>query len=414
MTHLSARMILALFTLPVFIFSASCGSSPAHEPSIGTAFVGPATLNLRKDLATRSPGVIVVEHGQRLEILESRRRTVRVRTKDGAEGWADSSQLLSPQQMDNLERLATTAAKLPSQGVANVFDALNMHTAPNRTSPNFHQIPENGSVEVLAHRAAPRTSTAPRNNLVTVRPSAPKKIAAKSKSGAPALDLPPPPPPAPPAHWLELSRPHLSDLPGYQAPTAVAAAPLDDWNLVRTKDGKVGWVLARMLFMAVPDDVAQYAEGQRITSYMVIGDVDDAGEKKHNYLWTTAPGTLKTADFDSFRIFTWSAKRHRYETAHVERNLLGYYPVELVDVPGEKDQDAKGFALVIQEKDGTLARRVYGFSGFRVRQVSKTSVLRDMGETGQQVPVVLSEPSAPLATTWWQNLTRRARVWFTR
>ena len=40
---------------------------------------------------------------------------------------------------------------------------------------------------------------------------------------------------------------------------------MDDWNLVRTLDGKVGWVLTRPLSMAIPDEVAQYAEGHRIT-----------------------------------------------------------------------------------------------------------------------------------------------------
>ena len=32
-----------------------------------------------------------------------------------------------------------------------------MHTEPNRPSPSFHQIPEGGVVEVLAHRVTPRS-----------------------------------------------------------------------------------------------------------------------------------------------------------------------------------------------------------------------------------------------------------------
>jgi len=49
---------------------------------------------------------------------------------------------------------------------------------------------------------------------------------------------------------------------------------------VRTKDGSVGWVLARNLYMSVPDDVAQYAEGKRITAYLALGDVRDGNEVK--------------------------------------------------------------------------------------------------------------------------------------
>ena len=121
-------------------------------PVIGVAFVGPVSLNLRQDMAAKSPGVTEVKHGERLDIVDVRRRLVRVRTANGAEGWVDANLLLSAQQMDELRTLAESSQKLPSQGAATVFEALNMHTEPNRPSPSFHQIPEGGSVEVLAHR----------------------------------------------------------------------------------------------------------------------------------------------------------------------------------------------------------------------------------------------------------------------
>ena len=62
---------------------------------------------------------------------------------------------------------------------------------------------------------------------------------------------------------------------------------MDDWSLVRTQDGKVGWVLTRALSMAIPDEVAQYAEGHRITSYFALGHIEDGDSVKNNWLWTT-------------------------------------------------------------------------------------------------------------------------------
>src|SRR5207253_4725711 len=99
-----------------------------------------------------------VPHGAKLEVIETRRRFVKVRTPEGVEGWTDSNLLLAPQQMDDLRALAESAAKFPSQGAATVYEVLNMHTDPSRQSSSFFQIPEAGSVEVIGHWVSPRVA----------------------------------------------------------------------------------------------------------------------------------------------------------------------------------------------------------------------------------------------------------------
>jgi hypothetical protein len=306
-----------------------------------------------------------------------------------------------------------------------------MHTEPNRPSPSFHQIPEGGAVEVLAHRTTPRSAVRPRGAALVKAAPAPKASKPKApKKSAAAYLLPLPPAPAPPADWEKISRPRASDLPDY-TPPEVPPVSLDDWDLVRTKDGTVGWVLARNLYMSVPDDVAQYAEGKRITAYLALGDVRDGDEMKHNWLWTTADSSLKTAEFDSFRVFVWSKSRHRYETAFIERNVTGFYPVELVDVTAvdkqtggkktgsrnrEKDRDQnadqeKGFSVIVRDKDGTLYKRTYGFSGYHVRLISKTPVIqRDNLIAMDDAPAVDAGSRAqPDPSGWWEKLKRRWR-----
>ena len=177
-----------------------------------------------------------------------------------------------------------------------------------------------------------------------------------------------------------MSRPRASDLPDFTPPEPPPAA-LDDWDLVRTKDGTVGWVLARMLYMAVPDDVAQYAEGNRITAYLALGDVQDGDQVKHNWLWTTAASDLKTAEFDSFRVFVWSKSRHRYETAFIERNVTGFYPVELADVtagnlPAKKPAAGIGREIGIKMR---IRRKVSQLS-FRTRTERSTSASTDSAD----------------------------------
>ncbi len=190
----------------------------------------------------------------------------------------------------------------------------------------------------------------------------------------PALPLPKPP--APPANWLELSKTPAEETETPRAANSktAVAPPVEDWSLVRTKDGKAGWVLTRMLTMAIPDEVAQYAEGHRITSYFSLGEVRDGELTKQTWLWTTLSKTQQPYQFDSFRIFIWSTRRHRYETAYIERNLEGYQPVTSQPVEtteGRQTVAAPGFCLILRGKDGDLAKRTYVFLGQRVRLVKK-------------------------------------------
>jgi len=288
---------------------------------MGIAFTGPTAVNLREDLGPWATVVATLQHGERLEVLETRRRFVRVRTSKGLEGWTDANYLLSQQQVADLDRLAEFAAKLPSQGKGTTFDSLNVHTAPSRQAPSFTQITEGGAADVLVHRVSPR-------NAVMLPVAAPVKTKAKNAKNPPPKSAkqgkdtpPPPPPPAPPipANWVELSRPRASDLGGEPVAAEPAkAVPTDDWYLVRTRDGKAGWVLARQLSMSIPDEVAQYAEGHVITGYSSLGKVGSSQENvKDNWLWTTTSAGSQGLDFDSFRVFVWSSKRGRYETAYI-------------------------------------------------------------------------------------------------
>ncbi len=336
-----------------------------------------------------------------------RRRFVRVRTASGTEGWTDASQLLSDRQMADLRLLAASAAKLPSQGAAKVYEVLNIHAEPYRQSPSFFQIPEGGTAEVIGHRVSPRSAPpVPSKPAVVHRATASKKGKSKAGSGAAPL-RPPPAPPPPPSNWMTVSKPHAqpaAPVAGAQPPGA--PPPEDDWDLVRTRNGDTGWGLARMLVMNVPEEVAQYAEGHRVTAYLPVGDVQDKvkGETKQNWLWTTASPGLRPYDFDSFRVFVWSSKRHHYETAYIERNVKGYYPVETQSVPG---QDEKAFSVVLEDKDGKLYQRTFAFNGYHVRMVSKTPyqlppALPEVHASGGFEPE--PAPAAPSSTSWTAEL----------
>jgi hypothetical protein len=347
-----------------------------------------------------------VKHGEKLEILEYKRRFVKVRTAQGAEGWTDTRQLLTPEQMAGLRRMAESALKFTSQGAATVFEPLNMHTEPNRASPSFWQIPDTARVDVIGHKLAPRAQAQPATTpAATQQPRTPRR---KSKDkGAQSKIAPPPMPaaPKPPDNWLELSVPREDGSEEIQpgAPKVeqkpAEPVPMDDWDLVRTKDGKVGWVLMRALSMAIPDEVAQYAEGHRITSYFALGHFEGVDADKNDWLWTTITKGLETYEFDSFRVFVWSRKHHRYETAYIERKVVGHYPVE-VDNSGAVPR----FSLILEGDGGQLFRKTYTFEGYRVRMVNKEPYQAARATDTPAQPVAAAPQPAPKPRSWYAKM----------
>ena len=128
-------------------------------------------------------------------------------------------------------------------------------------------------------------------------------------------------------------------------------------------------MLTRLVSMAIPDEVAQYAEGKRIVSYFPLGTMEDGDKKKNIWLWTTTADSKQPWDFDSFRVFVWSLRRHRYETGYIERNLQGYSPVLLKEVElASKTGTTKypGFSICV-ERNGQRVRREYALLGVAVR-----------------------------------------------
>ncbi len=329
---------------------AGCSKGPERDPAIGRAFVGPATLKIRKEIDPKSPAVGVAHHGEPLEITAQRRRWYRVRTKSGAEGWTDDRQLLDKAQMDRLLDLAKETAGLPSQGVGKNFDTLNVHTEPNRLSASFLQVKEGEKFDVIAHRVIERTPL-PKRELIPPKPKPEKPVKGKKKSSVP----PPPAPAAPPLpqDWVALSK-ERARIPEEDLPPVAK----DDWTLIRTRDGESGWVLTSRVYMGIPDEVAQYAEGHRITSYFSIGKVQDGDEKKDIWLWTTSVGLGEDHDFDGYRVFTWSLRHHRYETAFIQRRERGYFPT--LAKRGE-------FSVCLEDDNGARVRKQFTMIGNAVK-----------------------------------------------
>ncbi len=377
---------------------AGCSSSRSSQPEIGAAYAGPATLKIRREIDPKSAEAVTVHHGDRLGIIGRRRRFVRVRTEKGVEGWTDLRQLLAADQMTELNKLAENARGLVSQGAATVYEPLNVHTEPNRLAPSFYQIQEHELCDVVAHELSPRVAYETKRILP---PPAPKQPVAKKPKEEPRIPkVPAPPAPKPPENLLELSKfpPALPEEPAEEEEPP-KPVPIDDWTLVRLKNGRAGWVLTSQLKMNIPDEVAQYSEGHRITSYFPMADVTDGDQKRHHWLWTTLSTVKVPYEFDGFRYFIWNVRHHRYETAYVQRNVRGYFPVEVHPVQaavGKKVETFPGFTLILEE-DGIRYKKTYAYEYYLVKLVGveKIETPKESGAPTGPVPTLVQANAKP-------------------
>jgi hypothetical protein len=386
----------------------SCGG-PDRDPSIGEAYVGPATAGIRSDLSLRSNEVATGHHGEKVEILAKRRRMIKVRNSAGVEGWIDSRQLLSSEEMEEFQRLNTRARAVQSQGKAIADDALNVHTVPNRQSPSVFQLEAKVPVDVVAGTRAAKVNFESRLKLRSLAP--PVRPPSKKKA-APAPEFPPPPPGPPPAlvaNWLELSgnpqlRPLLASSPRKTAARPAEPPAVEDWLLVRDPKGRAGWVLTRLVFMTVPDEVAQYAERARIVAFFPLPH-SEVREGKPAWLWATVRHLGEDYQFDSVRLFSYSTRRKRYETAFIERDLQGYMPLQV-----SASATGSRFSYVFESEPGKFVRKEYDYQGVRPRLVQRSFVPRPEsiwlgGEAGDDPE---NQPDSPEPRQgWW----RRLRDW---
>ena len=170
----------------------SCTPGRPREPVLGQAFVGAASVKLRKEITPKSDEAATVHFGEKLEIIGTKRRFVRVRTRSGVEGWLEDNMLLGQSDMDQIKAQSDAARKYPSQGIATTFDTMNVHAQPNRFSPSYIQVKEGEKFDVLEHRLMTVPASAIR------KPVIPSSKAAKKTKREKKPKIPLPPTPAAP------------------------------------------------------------------------------------------------------------------------------------------------------------------------------------------------------------------------
>ena len=268
------------------------------KPAVQVVFVTSKQTFLRDRVAAVSNRTATVVNGDRLEVLDHGRRFLKVQTAKGEQGWIDEKAVANEQVYGLFDTLKADHKNDPDVASAVVRDEVYLHAKPGRDTERFYLLQEGAKLKMLQRATLPKAVPGSKGT----RAVAPV-VAAPTKPGA-APD--PPPPPA-----------------------------MEDWWLVRDAQGRTGWIYSRMIDVDAPDALTRYAEGQRIVGAYVLTTVHDEEAEMENKdvpIYVTVLSPYKaglTYDFDQVRVFTWSLKKHRYETGYRDRNIEGYLPVTI-------------------------------------------------------------------------------------
>ena len=260
-------------------------------------YVSAPQMYIRDRVAAVSNRVAEVMNGEPLEVIEHGRRFLKVKTGKNEIGWIEEHAVIDEKTYDAFTKMADGHKQDPVAATATVRDELYMHELPGRETEHFYLIPANAKVQLLT-----RASVA--------KPAAP---------GAAQL-----------ARLAETKQPEDGKTPEAPPPPA-----MEDWWLVRDSSGHTGWLLGSRLDVDVPDSIGIYAEGQRFVGAYVLTTVNDPDSDGSNhdipeYLALLAPPKSGLPfDFDQIRVFTWSLRHHRYETAFRLHPIQGFLPARV-------------------------------------------------------------------------------------
>lgn len=331
------RIAVLLFGVALIVtVLAGCGAVGGNKQDY--AYVAAPEAILRDRVAAVYSKTGVLHNGERVAVLErmQNRRFVRVRSSRGEEGWVQERYLTDQQTFDQFQRLADQFKTVPAQAQAVTKSQVNLHVTAGRKTEHLYQLNENEKVDLLERQVA-------------------------DKNAAPT-------PPAPPKNKEAEAEPPTGEESETESP---AQTPIpEDWWLVRDSQKRVGWVLGRLLYVDVPIDIGQYAEGKRIVAFFVLDQVQDGDKKVPEYLvLLTENKDGMPYDYDQIRVFTWNVRRHRYETAYREHDLTGFLPVTLGTENFEKEGNLRTFTLHARDESGQMHEEKFKFNPPLVKAV---------------------------------------------
>jgi hypothetical protein len=310
---------------------------PKHE-SLGAAYVSERSLTLLSSIAQVREQVGILYYGERVEVLARRNDYVKVRTTAGDEGWVDGRYLMDPDLWQRSEKLLEQSKGMTVQARGRTKTTTNLRVAPGRTEPRLYQFGRGTEVEILGRAVA---------DWVQVTD---EKESAEGESNKKE-------------DWF-LIRGMATRPPGEGTIRNSAVM-----NTTQPGDQTIpiaGWVVGRFISLDLPDivrDGTSAANVRPIAWFELNRVTDDSGDHpQYLVVGTHSPEGLP-CDFTTMRVFTWNAKKSRYETAYIENDLCGALPVQVGKGPKAEPE------FRFHDMDGAKKERVYHLVQTVIRRI---------------------------------------------
>ncbi len=315
---------------------------PKHE-SLGEAYVSERSVTLWSGVAQVREQLGVLLYGDRVEVLARRNDNVKVRTAAGLTGWVDGRYLMEPELWQRSAQLLEQAKVLPVQARGRTKTTTNLRVTPGRTEPRLYQFGRGAELEILGRAVA---------------------------------------------DWVQVSDEK-------EASEDADVTRKEDWFLVRgvatrppgegvvrnsaitttTQPGDqtipiAGWVVARFVSLDIPDAVREGTNSANVRplAWFELNRVTDPEGDHPQYLVAgTHSPEGEPCDFTTLRVYTWNSRKSRYETAYIENDLCGAFPIQVGK--GPKGNPEFRFHLMDNNKE----ERAYSLNQTVVRRIREES-----------------------------------------
>jgi hypothetical protein len=326
------------------------------------AYVAEPTVNVWSTTAQVRQIAAEIHWGEKVEVLGHSDAFTKVRTTKGVTGWVNSPRLVDGVTWQKEEQLVEKARLMPLQATGRTKVTTNLRLEPGRNTQRIYQLPGSVHVSILARATADAAPPPTPGSGRSAKDKAAADKAAANKSSDKTAEKPEPPKRE---DWLFItvtptsasSAPSTGSADSPQANQALLVTGNDPSQQPAGAPGAAvpqlaGWVLARFIELSLPSTLRDYAtsSGMHPVAWFVLNRIQTSQGERSQYLVAgTMGGEGQSCDFSLIRVYTWGGGRSRYETAYIESDLCGYFPI-IVDKPTGKGDPVFHFTALTEKE----------------------------------------------------------------